>query len=581
MNSSATHSRALLVKYLFPQRLRVVSLAVLLLSSIGLQLVNPQILRYFIDTAATGGTLRSLLAAAGLFIVVALVTQALAVGATYIGEQISWRATNLLRGELALHCLYLDLPFHNTHTPGVLIERIDGDVTAMGNLFSQFVIRVLGSLLLSVGVLALIFREEWRVGLALLVYAGVALIVLIRTSDLAVSEFTKEREATAQLFGFLEERLNGMPDIRANGAGAYVMRRFFGTVHTLFLQTRRAGLLGSGMWVITTGLFAIGFAIALGSGAYLFLKGSITIGTVYLFVQYTDMLRRPLEEIAEQLKDFQRAGASVGRVSELMRLESVIEDGEGGPLPDGPLSVNFQRVSFSYEDDQPVLQDLDFALRPGKVLGLLGRTGSGKTTITRLLHRLYDPSHGAIMIGDQNLRELKLEELRHAVGIVTQEVQLFQATVRDNLTLFDNTVPDERITEVLLDVGLERWFQSLPQGLDTELDTGGGGLSAGEAQLLAFTRVFLRNPGLVILDEASSRLDPATERLIERAIDRLMTNRTGIVIAHRLATVGRADEIMIMQDGRIAEYGAREMLAADHTSRFAQLLRTGMEEVLA
>jgi ABC-type multidrug transport system fused ATPase/permease subunit len=215
------------------------------------------------------------------------------------------------------------------------------------------------------------------------------------------------------------------------------------------------------------------------------------------------------------------------------------------------------------------------------VLGLLGRTGSGKTTLTRLLFRLYDLSSGAIHLGGVDLRVARLHELRERVGIVTQDVQLFQASIRDNLTLFDRSIADERIMAMLEQLELAGWVSSLKHGLDTELGPGGGGLSAGEAQLLAFARVFLQDPGLVILDEASSRLDPATERLIERAVDRLLAGRTGIIIAHRLATVQRADEIMILEHGQIIEHGPRELLANVPDSRFATLLRAGMKELLA
>jgi ABC-type multidrug transport system fused ATPase/permease subunit len=215
------------------------------------------------------------------------------------------------------------------------------------------------------------------------------------------------------------------------------------------------------------------------------------------------------------------------------------------------------------------------------VLGVLGRTGSGKTTMTRLLFRLYDPHAGAVRLGNVDIREAGLADVRGHVGMVTQEVQLFNASVRDNLTLFNRRIADEAIVRALREIGLWEWFQSLPDGLDTVLGAAGGGLSAGQAQLLALTRVFLRDPGLVILDEASSRLDPATERLLERAIDRLFANRTGIVIAHRLSTVQRADDILILDHGRVAEYGQRAQLAANPNSRFAQLLRTGLEEVRA
>lgn len=329
------------------------------------------------------------------------------------------------------------------------------------------------------------------------------------------------------------------------------------------------------------------------------------------------MLMMPINRITRQMQSLQQASASISRIRKLFDVETKIYEDDVTAqehLGDGPLAVEFAGVSFGYDDDlekkvdkgegkkgeekkdegkevdkkegekELVLHGLSFHLQPGAVLGLLGRTGSGKTTLTRLIFRLWDPDEGAVCLGTNgsptDIRHLPLTELRQHVGMVTQNIQLFHATVRDNLTFFDPDIPDERILQVIDDLGLGTWFRSLPEGLDTELESGGSGLSAGEQQLLAFTRIFLRNPGLVILDEASSRLDPATEHLIERAVDRLVQNRTAIIIAHRLGTVQRADEIMILEDGHIREHGARAALAADPQSRFYSLLQTGMEEVL-
>jgi ATP-binding cassette subfamily B protein len=280
------------------------------------------------------------------------------------------------------------------------------------------------------------------------------------------------------------------------------------------------------------------------------------------------------------MEDLQKASASIGRVDELYHTESKTQDGAGVDFPSDALSVEFQDVSFGYNGEEAVLRSLSFSLKPGRVLGLLGRTGSGKTTITRLLFRLYDPTAGVIRLGGADIRQARLADLGRHVGMVTQNVQIFRATLRDNLTFFDPTIADEEILRVIQELQLTAWYRSLSDGLSTILGSGGSGLSAGEAQLLAFARVFLKDPGLVILDEASSRLDPATERLIERAVDKLFRNRTGIIIAHRLATVHRADEIMILEDGLISEHGERERLVKDPTSRFSELLRTGLQEVL-
>jgi ATP-binding cassette subfamily B protein len=580
MTTSLQQYKDLLSRYLRPQWVRVALLAIVLLGTTGLQLANPQIVRFFIDSAMAGGALESLVGAALIFLSIALLTQLLQVAATYLGENVGWTATNNLRVDLTLHCLRLDLAFHKTRTPGEMIERIDGDVDAMSRFFSQFVIQVVGNLLLLIGVLVALFVEDWRIGLALTLFTLAALWVLSRIRGIAVPAMINQRQTTAEVFGFLEERLSGLQDIRANGAGDHVMRGLHRVMAGAYWAGRKAWRMDGTMWGITLGMFSLGYVLAFAVGAYLFASGSITLGTVYLIFQYTEMLRRPLDVITEQLKEFAKASAGIGRVRELLSTEPDITDGAGIQFRKGPLEVEFDSVSFGYGDEEMVLHDLSFRLEPGRVLGLLGRTGSGKTTVTRLLFRLYDPAVGAIRLDGHDIRGATLEQLRHSVGMVTQDVQLFGATVRDNLTLFDTSIPDQHILDTIYDLGLERWFKSLPDGLDTELGPGGGGLSAGEAQLIAFARVFLRDPGLVILDEASSRLDPATEQLIERAVEKLLRGRTGIIIAHRLHTVGRADEIVILDAGRIIEQGNRVRLTLDDDSRFSHLLKAGMEEML-
>ncbi len=570
----------LLVNYLKPQWLRVVILALLLFSSIGLHLLSPQILRYFIDTAVKGGPTQNLVTAAMAFLGVAAITQLLEIGATYTSENVGWNATNALRNDLAEHCLQLDMPFHNTHTPGVLIERIDGDITALASFFSQFVVKILGNMLLLTGALILISVEDWRMGLALTVFAIVAVWVLNLTRNMAVPRSKAEREVSAQLYGFIEERLAGTEDIRANGAEGYTMLRLHESFRSFFLKTRRSFMMFSLLYFIITCLFTFGYVLTLGMSAYLFVAGSITLGTVYLFYQYTEMLRHPLEQMTRQMQELQKASAGILRVQELYNIKPQIQDGRGSRIPAGPLSVEFKDVSFGYNDNEFILENINLKLEPGKVLGLLGRTGSGKTTVSRLLFRLYEVTQGELLVGGVDVKDTTLNDLRRKVGMVTQEVQLFQATVRDNLTFFDRSISDERIIGVIRELGLNSWFDALPDGLDSELKSGGSGLSAGEAQLLAFTRLFLEDSGLIVLDEASSRLDPATESMIEHAVDKLLQNRTGLIIAHRLATVQRADEIMILEDSRVVEYGPRLLLAADPDSRFYNLLQAGLEETL-
>ena len=573
----------LMFVYLYPLRRKVALLAGLIFATLALQLINPQIIRSFIDTAISGSDSQPLIWAGGVFLATSLLLQIVGVAATYVGEDVGWQSTNQLRADLARHCLRLDMSFHNEHTPGEMIERIDGDVANIAIFFAQFVIRIVGNLLLIIGVLIVLLWEDWRISLALGLYTAVALYGLSKLRQIAVPAWKAAREANADLMGFIEEQLGGTEDIRASGAVPYVMRRLYEFSRVRMhkeLDGANKSIIIILSWI---GLFTIGQLIAILSGYYLFRAGVLTIGTVYLVISYTNAIFRPLREISNQIENMQQAAAGIDRVEQLYREKSRIESAGQSYLPDGSLAVAFQHVNFAYHDDL-ILHDVDFQLEPGEVLGLLGRTGSGKTTITRLLFRLYEVTEGAVCLGGngrfQNVQQLPLAHLRQKVGMVTQEVQLFRASVRNNLTFFNPAIPDEHILAVIEDLGLGDWFAALPHGLDTELQSEGASLSAGEAQLLAFTRVFLQDPGLVILDEASSRLDPATEQLIERAVDKLLRNRTGIIVAHRLTTVHRADKIMVLANGRIQEHNTYDALANNPDSHFAELLRTGLEEVI-
>jgi ATP-binding cassette, subfamily B, bacterial len=573
---------ALLVTYLKPQWYRTVLLAVLLLSSIGFQLLNPQILKNFIDTALAQGASSPLITDALLFMGVAILNQVVSVAASYLSTNIAWTATNQLRSDLVAHCLTLDMGFHKERTPGEMIERIDGDVDDLSNFFSEFVVTLLTSILLLLGILILFFTINWLVGVVMSAFSVLVMLILMRMRRRITPLWTAERQMSAVFYGFLSERLGGTEDIRANGATSYIIRRFYMLVREWYPIRKRAVVNGNFMFIVAIFMFAIGSVLALTLGVYLWNIGAITIGTVYLLFSYTDKLSQPIQQIQGQLQDLQQAEACMIRTEALLNITSALSDGkEHFPQREEQAGIEFENVTFGYVANEPVIHNLSFSLQPGKALGILGRTGSGKTTLARLLFRLYDPQQGKIRVNGMPLQHMHLRELRRHIGMVTQDVQLFSASVRDNLAFFNHSISDERILAAIDEVGLSAWYHSLPTGLDTVLGTDGEGLSAGEAQLLAFTRVLLSDPAIVILDEASSRLDPATEHIIEQAIEKLFAGRTAIVIAHRLATIQRVNNILIIEDGHIREQGDRETLAKDADSHFSSLLRTGLEEVMA
>src|SRR5262245_14751975 len=447
--------RQLLREYLAPQSRAAALMAALLLASIGLQLVGPQVARRFIDGVQAGAGERVLILVALAFMGVSVAQQAVRVLATYWSERVAWTATNALRADLAAHLVRLDLDFHTSRTPGELIERVDGDVNALAGFFSSFVVELVGSALLLLGALVALALVDVRLGLAFAGFAALALGLLGWVRRFATPYWKADRERSAAFFGYVGELLAATEDIRSSGAVSYAMRRCFGHLRGWLPIRVRAELRGSAVWMTAVALFALGDAIAYGLGGGLYRGGAISLGAVYLVVAYIAMLAAPIETIRTQLQDLQHADAGIARVRELLDVRSRLADGEQ-PLPQGALAVEFDRVSFAYQDERRktkdenstltansagpwslvlgpssavVLDGIAFHLAAGRVLGLLGRTGSGKTTIARLLFRLYDPQEGAVRLGSVDLRRARLAALRSRVGLVTQDVQLFEASL--------------------------------------------------------------------------------------------------------------------------------------------------------
>jgi ATP-binding cassette subfamily B protein len=434
--------------------------------------------------------------------------------------------------------------------------------------------------MLVVGMVVVAFAIDVWAGIAMIVIVVVGLGLLVKQRLSAVPAREAEREANAILYGDLEERLGGLEDLRANGAGGYAVHRLHVNSARTWHAARHASWKGDSAYASSAIAFGVGSAATLGLGYVLHRNGVITLGAVLSLYRFSDMLRAPLERIAEQMKEFQKAVAGARRASTMLATEPAVPDGSRDDLPSGPVTVELDDVTFSYHHGNPVLQHIDLRLEPGRHVGVIGRTGSGKTTIGRLLLRFWDVDEGAIRIGGIDIRELRVATVRSRIAIVTQDVELFDATLRDNLTLWGSRpAPDDRLVAVLDDVGLRSWLEALPDGLDSHL-AGSGGLSAGEGQLLAFARAFLAEPDVVVLDEASSRLDPLTEARIARATHALLAGRSALIIAHRLSTLDEVDQIVVLDDGVIVEHGDRIELAADESSRYARLLRVSTSGIL-
>ncbi|HAQ62531.1 TPA: ABC transporter ATP-binding protein [Candidatus Delongbacteria bacterium] len=567
-------------KYLNDQKLPFAILAAISFSYIALQIYSPQIIRNFIDEITGRNDKNVLFRFAAIYIAAAFLMQCFRLLSTYMSQNIGWKATNRLRNDLTWHCMNLDMSFHKEHLPGEIIERIDGDVSNLINLFSNFMIQVVGSVFFLIGVLGVLFAEDWRIGAVLTAYALAAALIMFNFSKFGIPFWQKNSKYRAEYFGFVGEQLANREDIHSSGAAEYSRYKFKLMLNQWFPFERKATIMGFSMWTMGMTIFFIGIIAALGVAGHLWTDKVITLGVVFLIYNYTLMIHDPIRQLQTQLQDLQKAVAGIRRINLLLDIQPSIKYGTNElPMNKAP-ELEVRNAEFHYEEGSPVIRDLSFHLKPGEVLGLIGRTGSGKTTIGRLMLRLYEIQKGRIMVNGLDLNSLTEKSLREHVAVVTQDVELFNTSIRNNLRFFDESVTDEMIYTAFEKLGISEWIKKFPKGLDTVLQSDRSGLSAGQAQLLALVRIFLRNPSLVIMDEASSRLDPATEGLINRAIDHLLNGRTAIVIAHRLWTVQRADKILILEDGLVKEYGYRNDLIKDPASRFNELLKIGLEEVL-
>ncbi len=591
-------------KYLAPFKKRLGFLAVLLVGGIILQIITPLIVERYINLATQGvplqnlneffktlslpfanigSVIRTLILLASLYIILMVVQQGITLFSVYVGQNLSWSTTNKLRFDLTEHCLKLDMTFHNEYKPGEMIERIDGDINTLATFLSEFSIDLLASLLLIIGILVTFFVKHWILGIAFTTFTLLAIVVIYLLRNFSVKFWEKQRQTSADLYGSIEESLSAIEDIRANKGVDNAMRKFFHYSKKDFRAFRKSLIRDQFFVMAIWSIIAIINTLVFAPSIPLLNTGIITLGTIFLIQMFAGILLMPIFRITRQMQNLQQAGASLDRINKLYQNETKIRDLGSLKLLPGPLEIEFDKLSFAYNKNDYVLNDISFKLESGKTLGIVGQTGSGKTTISRLLFRLYDtkPKDGSIRLNEMNIKDIALEDIRDKISYVTQSVELFQASVRDNVTLFDNRIPDEKIVQIISDVGLENWLEKLPEGLDTVISSSEYGISAGEAQLLALARVFIKKPNLVVLDEASSRLDPVTEGLLELAIEKLLVNRTGIIVAHRLATLDKVDDILIIEKGHIIEHGSRTELVNNPDSQFYHLMQTGeIEELL-
>ena len=575
--AGAAHWR-LFISLLRPHRRAVGAYAVALGVATALPLLGAWLLARFVDLAVNRAPTADLVRVAGASVVVGVLSSIGTVTVIWRATALAWEVTDALRHDLADFVLHADLAFHREHTRGELVSRADDDVTAMAQFLAQFVAKVIATLALAVAAVVLLTILRPTLGPFLGVMLAIVGGLVWRKRDSSLSLAVAERDARGRASGIIEERVAGAEDIASLGSGAHSIAHFAEAAERVVRAKRR--LVANQMRVI--GIVRVALTATevsmLVIGAMQFASGRVSIGTVFLGVRFTAAVRGPVEGITWTLLEVQGAMGSASRVLDLFASRpsgSTRTD----QLCDASIGVAVEHVALVYDEDEgAVLDDVSVEVRPGRTLGVVGRSGSGKTSLGRLILGLLEPTSGEVRVGGHRVTSIEEESLRRHVVGVPQEVQLFPGTVRENITMFAIERDDDAVIRALRAVGLASWLDALPDGLDTRLfdrvgTSASAGMSAGEAQLLSLSRALIRNPSVVVLDEATSRVDPETQRRVTRAVTELLDHRTGVVIAHRLDTLSMCDDIVVLEAGRVVEHGERSELAADPASTFGRLLR--------
>jgi len=480
-----------------------------------------------------------------------------------------------LRKQIFAHLQRLEMSFYDRNPVGRLVTRVTTDVDVLNDLFASGVVAIFGDFFTLFSIMVVMLKLDWK--LALLTFSVLPFIVLATMAfrKTVRESYRRIRVAIARINAYLQEHITGMPVLQLFNREARSFEEFEKT-NRAHMEAYKDSILAYGLFYPTVevlGVVAVAIILYLGGG--MALRGVVSVGTAIAFIQYSQRFFRPIQDLSDKYNLFQAAMASSERIFRLLDTPVTIADPVGeasglprdgqtvaqrAPLPSPRGRVEFRQVGFAYRDQHRVLENVSFTIEPGETVAVVGHTGAGKTTLTNLLLRFYDVQEGQVLFDGVDIRDLRLCELRKNFGIVLQDPFLFSGTVASNIRLGSEGITDAQVREAARQVNLREFIASLPGGFQEPVKERGATLSVGQKQLLSFARALAHNPRILILDEATSSVDPETEHLLREGLRRLIENRTSLVIAHRLSTIQNASKIVVMHKGHVREVGSHQEL---------------------
>jgi len=539
------------------KRLLVVTVLTIIASSIATML-SPYILRLVIDEYIVKGRLSELPFIATLYLVTLIAQWGFTTARTYLIELIGQKVLFDIRNALFNKLLRVKINYYKDKQIGDLVSRIINDTSVINEVFVSGVLNVIGDLFSVIGIFIIMLILSPSLTLVAMISVPIMIAIAWFFGGRLRRAYKDTREKIARISSVVSESIAGIETVKAFGRESMVLREFDNVSRETLRSFIRVAVLMGLFWPLMNLSSTLSIILLIMYGGYLYINGSISLGVLIAFIQYVQRFNQPINNIVSMYDQLQSAIASLERLYEVLDVECV-EEYSGVKVEGFKGRVVFENVWFEYEKGNPVLKNINLTINPGEIVAIVGHTGAGKTTLASLLLRFYDDYRGRILIDDIDIKNVNLACLRSRVIYVPQETYLFPGTIMDNIKIGLKT-PDEKVIEVCKYLGIHDFIEKLPNGYYTDAGEAGRKLSMGEKQLISIARAMLRNPDIIILDEALSSVDPKTEEIIRKAIRRLMEGRTGIIIAHRLTIVHDVDRIIMLENGEIVEEGSLDEL---------------------